>query len=359
MVYRERSTWVVKDAEILREEYDVEEVCFTHIRDLKRIIELYECIRNSDLVFTWFANDHSFIACRFAKLMNKPVIIALGGGDITAIRSLNYGNLLRYPWKLYVTRSLDCADFILAPSFFTKREALMRLKKLNPNKFLVLYHGFDIDKYALRNCQKEDIVLTIGSINRITIFRKGLMYFVRAAKFLPDVRFIMIGKPQDNAINTLKSIAPPNVEFAGFLPEKDLIEFLQRSKVYVQASLHEGFGCAVAEAMLAENVPVVTRMGALPEVVGSTGIYVPYGDARTLARAIEKALSRPELGIKARIRATKLFNISRRKTILLKVINLLLKGSNYEMNWLWDKGLQSFHQQVLDQDYFPSLRRRI
>jgi len=324
VVYRERSTWVAKDVEILRKKHDIEEVYFTHIGDLKRIIKLYECIHDSDLVLTWFANDHSFIASRFAKLMSKPVIIALGGGDVTAIKSLNYGNLLRYPWKFFVTKSIDCADLILAPSFFTKNETLTRLKKLSPNKVSVLYHGFDENKYAPHNCKKEDIVLTIGFINRTTIFRKGLIYFVRVAKFLPDVRFIVIGKPQDDTINTLKSIAPPNVEFVGFLPEESLIKILKRSKVYVQASLHEGFGCAVVEAMLAENVPVVTRRGALPEVVGSSGIYVPYGDIQALEKAIRCAFERPELGKKARNRAIKLFNLNRRKKNLLNVIELLL-----------------------------------
>ncbi|RLC36967.1 glycosyl transferase family 1 [candidate division Kazan bacterium] len=331
IVYRERSPWVAKDAEILREKYDVEEVHFTNIKDIRRIRKLYEGVRCSDLTFMWFANDHSFITCQLAKLMRKPVIIALGGGDVTAIKSLNYGNLLRYPWKFYVARSLECADLVLAPSFFTRREVFMRLRKLNPNKILVLYHGFNPEKYAPHS-SKENIILTIGFINKITIFRKGLIYFVRAAKLLPNVRFVVIGKPLDDAIKVLNSIAPPNVEFTGYLSEKDLIKFLQRAKVYVQASLHEGFGCAVAEAMLAENVPVVTRMSALPEVVGSTGIYVPYGDARALAKAIEKALSRPELGRKARIRATRLFNISRRKTILLKVINLLLERRDYGIN---------------------------
>jgi len=325
MVYRERSTWVAKDVEILREKHEVEEVYFTKIRDIKGIRRLCECVYDSDLIFAWFANDHSYVACHFAKLFGKPMIIALGGGDVTAIKSLNYGNLLRHPWKFYVIRSLKCSDLILAPSFFTRKETFLRVRKLDPYKVLVLYHGFDPNKYV-PSSSKEDIVVTIASIDRITMYRKGLIYFVRAAKYLPDTRFVVIGKPLDNTISLLKSLAPQNVEFTGYLPERDLINILQKSKVYVQASLHEGFGCAVVEAMLAEAVPVVTKMGALPEVVGSCGIYVPYGDPQSLAEAIRKVFLKPELGKKARIRSLKLFNINRRKRYLLKIVDLLAKG---------------------------------
>jgi len=324
MVYRERSTWVVRDVNILKDEHEIDEIYFTSMRNLKNIMNLYKCICEADLVFTWFANDHSFIASQFAKILRKPILVAVGGGDVTAIRTLEYGNLLRYPWKFYVSRSLNSADLILSPSFFTKKEILTRLKKVNPEKVLVLYHGFNPEKY-LPHEYKEDMVVTIGFIDRVTVFRKGFIYVVRVAKFFPNVRFIIIGKARDNTIDILKSMAPPNVKFMGFLPEKDLIRFLQKSKVYVQPSLYESFGCAVVEAMLAENVPVVTKRGALPEVVGPAGIYVSYGDIFSLRRAIKTALNRPELGKKARARAMKLFNIYNRKQVLLRIVRFLLE----------------------------------
>jgi len=42
--------------------------------------------------------------------------------------------------------------------------------------------------------------------------------------------------------------------------------------------------------MLCECVPVVTKNGALPEVVGDTGFYVAYDDERDVAEGIKKAL---------------------------------------------------------------------
>ena len=37
-------------------------------------------------------------------------------------------------------------------------------------------------------------------------------------------------------------------------------------------------------------IPVVTKNGALPEVVGDVGFYVEYGDVNKTADAISKAL---------------------------------------------------------------------
>ncbi len=59
----------------------------------------------------------------------------------------------------------------------------------------------------------------------------------------------------------------------------------------------EGFGLAALEAMAAGLPIVATQVGALPELVehGKTGILVPRGDARALAKALLRLLRDAEL----------------------------------------------------------------
>ena len=78
-------------------------------------------------------------------------------------------------------------------------------------------------------------------------------------------------------------------------------------------------GMALAEAMACECVPVVTNNAALPEVVGDTGFYVPYGDPKATADAIEKAL-KSNKGNVARERIKKMFPLNRRENDLIQVI---------------------------------------
>src|SRR5205823_11695232 len=104
------------------------------------------------------------------------------------------------------------------------------------------------------------------------LLRKGLLPFVQASAYCPAVRFVVVGRACDDSIATLRRLAGPNVEFAGFLPDAGLAALYARAAVYVQASLHEGFGLSVAEAMSAGCVPGVSRAGAAPPVVGDGGI---------------------------------------------------------------------------------------
>jgi glycosyltransferase involved in cell wall biosynthesis len=70
-------------------------------------------------------------------------------------------------------------------------------------------------------------------------------------------------------------------------------------------------------------VPVVTDKGAIPEVVGNTGVYVSYGDAKATADGIKRALKLND-GATARQRIEKMFTIDKRREALLNAINDLL-----------------------------------
>ena len=73
------------------------------------------------------------------------------------------------------------------------------------------------------------------------------------------------------------------MEFTGWLSDEELEDLYRRASVYVQASRHEGFGLAVAEAMLAGCVPVVMDVTAMPEVVGEAGVLVHSQDPADVA----------------------------------------------------------------------------
>ena len=77
----------------------------------------------------------------------------------------------------------------------------------------------------------------------------------------------------------------------------------RRASVYVQASRHEGFGLAVAEAMLAGCVPVVMNVTAMPEVVGDAGVLIDSQRPEDVAAGVRRALELgPEAGARARER---------------------------------------------------------
>ena len=92
----------------------------------------------------------------------------------------------------------------------------------------------------------------------------------------------------------------------------------------MQASKHEGFGVSVAEAMLAGCVPVTTRAGALPEVVGDTGVLLDdsaSADGRRWASARRCIWARPR---SARRRVLERFSVEQRRDGLFALLDELL-----------------------------------
>ncbi len=106
----------------------------------------------------------------------------------------------------------------------------------------------------------------------------------------------------------------------GYVAAAELQDLLSRTWSYLQLSFMEGFGAAVAEAMLARCVPVVTHQGSLPEVVGDTGYYADYGDIESACTATRTALDDRGLGDRARERVLDLFPLERRRRELLHVL---------------------------------------
>ena len=137
----------------------------------------------------------------------------------------------------------------------------------------------------------------MGAIDQTTLVQKGQLPFVEAARLLPDVRFTFAGKWLDDSVDELRARAGENVSSPGWLSDEDLHAAYRRAAVYVQASRHEGFGLAVAEAMLAGCVPVVMNVTAMPEVVGDAGVLIESQEPDEVAGGVSaRARARPGRG---------------------------------------------------------------
>ena len=71
-----------------------------------------------------------------------------------------------------------------------------------------------------------------------------------------------------------------------------LHRLLERAHLFVSASAYEGFGLSTIEAMSAATVPVVTAVGAHPDVIqhGLSG-FLTDPDATELSKYIEQVLA--------------------------------------------------------------------
>jgi glycosyltransferase involved in cell wall biosynthesis len=217
---------------------------------------------------------------------------------------------------------MRAADRLVTNSYASLREIVGSIG-VPASRVTVLHHGVPDPYGALPEEPRDPLALTVAVIVRSNVERKGLRRFVAAAAHAPEIRFVVVGAAEDAAAAAdLRAIAADNVEFAGRVSDEDLHSLYRKASTYVQVSRHEGFGLAVAEAMLAGCIPVVSRAGALPEVVGDAGRVVDPPTPANIAAAVQATIVAP-LAERARTRERVLreFPLERRRTGLSLVFD--------------------------------------
>lgn len=315
------SSFIKNDYEILKKYFNVDIVQppKTRIGWLKYPFLIAKKIWHSNISFSWFAGWHSLFPVIISKLFRKKSVVVVGGYDAAYVPEINYGAFTNWKERIPARYVLKHADLLLPVSKFTKDEIT---EKVRAKRIKLIYNGVDVKKFKPAQKKENNLVITVGALNQSNLKRKGIETFVKTASSLPGIRFVVIGKCKDNSIDYLKSINPPNVEFTGFVSDKDLIEWYQRAKVVCQLSYYEAFGMTPAEGMACGCIPIVTRERAgLPEFVKDTGFYVPYGDEKATAKAVKEALNTSdELGARAKERILRYFSLGKRGKELIKLI---------------------------------------
>jgi glycosyltransferase involved in cell wall biosynthesis len=317
-------SFIRTDLSLLSEHFSVMDwfVPAGRIRPLRMVRE----VLRSDLVFGWFASWHTFWPVLVARLLGRPSVVVVGGYDTANMSKIGYGNMARWSRRLFSRWTMELADLLIVHSEFIRGE-VVRNVGVQAKKIVVLYLGVpDVqDAGAVQKDQK--LILTVGNVDVFNLQRKGIEPFVRTAALLPHLSFVVVGAWLDEAIGYLRSIAPSNVTFTGFVSAEELQTFYARAAVYVQASLHEGFGLSVAEAMMYGCVPVVTTRTALPEVVGDTGVMIESTSPEEIAAGIRRAHSETATkspGARARVRQT--FRIGNRREGLRAMVEGALQA---------------------------------
>lgn len=319
-VHTGNETFTKIDHDLLSETFEVEDFHASRKFPVE-ILKYWRGAQQCDVVFCWFASWNSLWAILFARLMRKKSILVIGGYDVANLPEADYGHQ-RGGMKKWVSRTaMGSADILFPFSKYSQWEAEHHAK-IPAKKMRMAYLGVPDPFGELPQTPKERMALTVGNVEFPNLKRKGIEPFVRAAAFLPDVQFVVVGKWTDNSIEYLKSIAASNVTFTGRVSDEELLEYYRRASVYVQASLHEGFGMTVAESMLAGCIPVVTRQGSLPEVVGECGMYAST-TPQHIAEAVQSALGFPfKAREAARTRVLIFFPLEQRKKTLIEIIQI-------------------------------------
>lgn len=291
----------------------------------------------ADLYFSWWATG-SVLPLLKARVSGRPIIVVAGGNEAMLYRDSKSGIPMGYlasPWykKLAARLTLRYATKVLVVSEFML-DQVMRLGAREP---LVIHNSVDRQRFFLAQTKRE-FVTSIFNLDESVVNLKRGDVLIKAIPLVlrefPDQKFLLIGRKGDAYDRIYKSAATlgilDHLIFLGYIDNDAVAGWLQQSKVYVQISDTETFGVTIAEAMSCATPVLVSRRGAIPEIVGDSGVYVDHNDEHSVADGILQILRLPSaerdrIGIKAMERIKRFFTYEHRRDLIKKLVDQVLE----------------------------------
>jgi glycosyltransferase involved in cell wall biosynthesis len=204
----------------------------------------------------------------------QPLVVTVH--DLAVLRHPEWFNRWTSTYsRMAVPRVVAAASRVIAVSEFTKRE-LVSLLRVPEDKIRVIPNGVE-GVFAPDGPRAEgDYVLAVGTLEP----RKNLARIAQAVE----------GELRVVGVRGWGGVDPPrNVTWLGDVDDDELAALYRGARCLIYASLYEGFGIPVAEA-LACGCPIVTSRGsAMEEIAGDDAAYVDPTSVESIRDGIVRA----------------------------------------------------------------------
>lgn len=242
-----------------------------------------------DVLHALWAVQPGVVAAAAGRILGRPVLLHVTGGDLTWLPEVAYGALRGRRGRLWVRMALGGAARVTTPSRPMQRE----LDRLGVSADLVPL-GVALDRWppaAPRNGSRAGParLLWVGTLNQVkdpwTLLGAAMHLHRQGLYFRLEVvgEDCLGGAVQARASELGLSHL---IRFRGFVPHPDLRRHVAEADLLLVTSRHEADPVVALEAAVA-GVPVVgTRVGHLAAWAPEGAAVVPVGDAEGLAREV-------------------------------------------------------------------------
>ncbi len=206
--------------------------------------------------------------------------------------------LLRVGWRAYHATtiperiSLNGADIVATISHTVQRE--FEQAKLTKRPIIVVPNApQDLSPYIEERTEgKPRNLLYMGSFMPY----KNVETLIKGMQHLPNHTLHILSKGPKKRRTELQAQVPKNAEvvFHNGISDKEYAELLVNKAALVTASLAEGFGLPIVEAMAVGVPVVVSDIPIFHEVAGNSALYFEPKDAKEFAEKVKQLDSTAE-----------------------------------------------------------------
>jgi glycosyltransferase involved in cell wall biosynthesis len=320
--------------EIPRVEYYCSPRAFTKIPIIAIIYEffilLYLAIfQKADLVLGYLLFPHGLLAFIVAKLIRRPVVVALIAGpvELYSIGSplgIDYNSPL--PWfGRALIKLLNHSNAITTTGTFTK--AFLVRHGIEQEKIYPIITPANSTKFYPMKLTRIFDVVSVARLSpgkHIEVLVKAISIAKQKYKNI-KVCIVGDGPCEDELLILTEELGlNNNIDFVGF--QKDVAYYYSSSKIFVHTSEREGFPNVFLEAMMCGLPSVVSNCGDITDLAsdGINAIVIErYSDYEKFAEAIINLINDEELYYKLSRNALKTVMNLNAKEITKKWENIL------------------------------------
>jgi glycosyltransferase involved in cell wall biosynthesis len=206
-------------------------------------------------------------------------------------RPENSSPIKRLYYAAFVKRACRLASRVLTVSEFSRRR-IIEWSGVSPDKVLNVGSGVgpefnpDVAPYRM----PFRYVLCVGNRKGHKNELRQVEAFARA-QIARDIHIVLTGEPTVEIVQCAARYgASERVHFLGQVPDEDLPSLYRGAAVLLFASLYEGFGLPLVEAMACGTPVITSNITSLPEIAGEGALLVKPTCVSNIGDALERLL---------------------------------------------------------------------
>lgn len=213
----------------------------------------------------------------FSNHYDGKIICAVHNSDLEVLTNPLYKFYFKFQMKQAYKKSVGiaCRSKVI-------KEKFLKLYPEFEQKVFCCESGIDFEPILKTSSQKKSIVTCANLIKR-----KNIDKLIKAVNELQEFNLTVIGSGIE--LNSLKRIAKSNVKFVGQNNNREVLELMRQSDIFVLPSVNETFGMVYLEAMASGCITVCAKNDGIDGIIidGENG-FITEPTVSSIKSALQK-----------------------------------------------------------------------